>query len=513
MSENSDFDRNMIPKWRSYKDTVRKGELGSANLKRVEDKRTKEELNLQAAEKYENWAIDKTKWTALELRAAAILINHEDWIREAELHLDEEDERRNEKEVRVYTPQIELQSRFPQMIRRLRNDLRMYCEDPIRWMDLALMYTNLGIFDSAARAASVAISGGRNNRFILRSCSRFWVHLGEPDRAHDILAKAISKDLDPWLLSAEISAAEAAERETRHLRRARRLMADDSLAPRHTSELALELAKVQMRQGWIGRKGRRETKNLIEKGLRVPTESTFAQAAWYSRRGIRVPEISRFPGIDNAYEAIAWIRYGEGEWNASISACKSWQQEEPYSSRPAVLGSFLSAIATDDYKTSEGFARTGLVSNKDDVLLWNNLTVSLANQGKVEEAEDCLRRLRQLSRGKRSDGIRPAWLATSGLVAFRKGQIERGRALYFDAATMVRPHKNLFDENFQALVLAILHHSIEERNVDPALSERLKTEAQDLITEKKKNRQLPWINLAEGLLERRLGRNRGVTRS
>ena len=192
----------------------------------------------------------------------------------------------------------------------------------------------------------------------------------------------------------------------------------------------------------------------------------------------------------------------------SIRACRAWQEEEPYSSRPAILGSYLSAIGTDDYHTSEEFARKGLTSNYEDAMVLNNLVVALVNQGKLAESEKYFVRLNQVIRRQGPVENRPVWLATNGLVAFRRGNWALGRALYFEAVEKVRPSKNLTDDNFRALVLALVHHAIEESVIDANLSGKLRGEAQELIKEKRKSAREgtpAWVALVEGLLERRLG--------
>ena len=293
MSENSDFDRNMIPRWRPYRETVKKGELRSASREVVHDSVAEQELTRQAEERLSDWLAEKSECAALDLRNAALLIGRKDWILATLPDLEDGDVTETQSD-----RNLNLHRTFEEEVHRLRGELREYGEDPIRWMDLALAYTNLGNFSAGKKAVTVALAGGRRNRFILRACSRFWVHVGEPDRAHDLLAKAVERDIDPWVLSAEMATAEAARVKTRHERLAARLVQQDFLDPRHTSELALELAKVRLNQGWIGRKDKRETEQLIEKGLRIPTESTLAQAAWYARRGIRVPEIRQLPSLE-----------------------------------------------------------------------------------------------------------------------------------------------------------------------------------------------------------------------
>jgi hypothetical protein len=100
-----------------------------------------------------------------------------------------------------------------------------------------------------------------------------------------------------------------------------------------------------------------------------------------------------------------------------------------------VAGSSIAMIALNDARLAEDFARAGLASNCNDDVLLNNLTVSLAVQGRVQDAHDAFRKIRN-----RHDDESPQFVnaATAGLLAFRSGDFDLGRQLY-SAATGFAP--------------------------------------------------------------------------
>lgn len=87
-----------------------------------------------------------------------------------------------------------------------------------------------------------------------------------------------------------------------------------------------------------------------------------------------------------ASEALAWEKLSIGRWHEVISATTSWQNIEPFSVRPAVMGSFVAMAHLGDGRIGEKFSRLGLIANKGAAVLHNNLAVALAIQGRTDEA-------------------------------------------------------------------------------------------------------------------------------
>ncbi|MGO9108210.1 MAG: hypothetical protein ACLP9L_03160 [Thermoguttaceae bacterium] len=145
-----------------------------------------------------------------------------------------------------------------------------------------------------------------------------------------------------------------------------------------------------------------------------------------------------------------------------MTEAKQWQDEQPFSSRPAILGGYIASTVLEDFCEAETMLRLGLRSNRDDAPLCNNLAFALANQGKVDEAG---RLVEQGFRLNLNIIERVCLTATQGLVDFRSGRPERGRQLYLLAIEMAR--RSCLDE---VSYIATIYHAIEELRVGSTIA-------------------------------------------
>jgi Flp pilus assembly protein TadD len=70
---------------------------------------------------------------------------------------------------------------------KLRQHVYRFPDDAFSWADLALGFMTIGKKDAARRAMTVALHLAPFNRHVLRCASRMYLHLGDPERAHDLL--------------------------------------------------------------------------------------------------------------------------------------------------------------------------------------------------------------------------------------------------------------------------------------------------------------------------------------
>jgi hypothetical protein len=175
---------------------------------------------------------------------------------------------------------------------------------------------------------------------------------------------------------------------------------------------------------------------MFRSSLSEPTENTVAQVQWASRRdsSIEVPsEIT-----PNAFEALAWEEQFAGRWTSSVDAVRKWHDIEPFSVRPAVMGSFVAVAHLGDGRLGEDFSRRGLIANKGNSPLHNNLAVALAIQGKLTEARAELD-LVKFRHGSAEEAVN---FATRGLIEMRGGSIPAGVELYQKAMERAIEIKN-----------------------------------------------------------------------
>jgi hypothetical protein len=94
----------------------------------------------------------------------------------------------------------------------IRRHVHRYPEDALSWVDLALGFVSKGVKDKAQRAMTVALQLAPNDRHVLRSAARMYLHLDDPEHAHDVLKRNDATKFDPWLVAGEIALSSAAER-------------------------------------------------------------------------------------------------------------------------------------------------------------------------------------------------------------------------------------------------------------------------------------------------------------
>jgi len=434
----SDKARQVIPRWRTLRETLRRRELDSVVPSRAYQTGAPDFL----AQKLVDWKQHQTVGHAADLVGAGVALGREgevtgaarfllrndvyatSWARELAVHaLDTPD---NGKIV-APTSEVMGESYLHGQVRNLRQQLHGEPRDPILWVELSRVYAILGLGEQAGRCMSIALQLATTNRFVLRSACRLFVHLGDPERAHGILARSDRTLHDPWLLAAEIAVGSIAEKRPKRIKPARGMLSGGKFASSHISELASALATLELGSGSL-----RKSKKLFKLSLADPTENSIAQVAWTSWREksirLREHDLLHF----NAFEAQSWVSFQTGDWKQSIEQCKLWQFDQPFSSWPSIFGSFIAAIVLEDYQTSEWFAKTGLRANPTDFMLLNNLAFARVNLGNMEGASEALTRA---YRSQVSERENAAIQATRGFLEFQNGNLEVGRRLYLDALT------------------------------------------------------------------------------
>ena len=152
-----------------------------------------------------------------------------------------------------------------EQVRILRHLLRTEPRDPIAWVELSRTYAILGLREQAERSMAVALQLAMNNRFVLRSASRLWIYLDDPERAHDIIGRADRTCYDPWLLAAEIAIGSIDKKTPRFVKAARLMLSRGQFSPAHISELASAVATLELASGSI-----KKSKKLFGRSLEHP---------------------------------------------------------------------------------------------------------------------------------------------------------------------------------------------------------------------------------------------------
>lgn len=311
-------------------------------------------------------------------------------------------------------------------IHNIRKRLRQEPHNAIQWVELSRLYTLLGDSRRALRSMTAAASIAPDNRFVVRSAARLFLHEHDSNTALKIIRRASGAKRDPWLLAAEIAVSSASHSTSLFAKIGLHRNADENVSLFARTELSSALATLDMESGKT-----RKARQLFRQSLESPNENSVAQVEWANRQigGLEIDK--ELLEVPKSFEASANLSLVAGEWYKAIEDGTKWLRDQPFSKSPAIFTSYVASLV-EDYEQSIGILRKSLNLNPDDPALINNLAFALASANKIDEAESVLKRT-DLTHVSDASAITLA--ATSGLLLFRTGFPDRGRELYQLAIT------------------------------------------------------------------------------
>jgi tetratricopeptide (TPR) repeat protein len=279
-------ERRVIPNWREYKRTLILGELNSDGKPSAPF-----EIDIQRA--ISDWSISKSIGTAADLVNAAFISGkfkqqevteaisfihaHENESSQSLIDLAKiiassssntgQDSVENRKELlAIGVDSIEeFQSirdvkAFHKILHKTR--LRAYNElyNPILWVELARQYSIVGQEKKAEHAMETALYLAPSNRFVIRSATRCFVHIGKLEKAVFYLRKNISTKHDPWLISAHIATSSMMGRYSPLIKDGIALLKSNNFSNFSTTELASSLGTIELKEGSF----RKQNNSLIK---------------------------------------------------------------------------------------------------------------------------------------------------------------------------------------------------------------------------------------------------------
>lgn len=314
---------------------------------------------------------------------------------------------------------------FQEPIQRLRALLKYSPDNTLALLDYAQLQTALGKIKSAERALRTALALSPDNRTVLRTFARFYVHTQRPDAAHQLIKRHARTPQDPWLMASEIALADAAETESVFIGKARRFLIDNKKFPdAHLTELTGNIAISELLSGNL-----KKARESQRRALLAPNDNVVAQAIDFQRLfGVELVGKSVTQAIESSAEALLLKAWNDVDLMGIEQHAVAWHSQEPFSSRPIQMLSSLYA-----YKGSHNAAlkwiEAGLRTDANDKGLLINLAFVYAGLGNEQMANLALRRLRHLY-GK---DIEPYANATEGLLAYQFQRFTEGDNLYNQA--------------------------------------------------------------------------------
>jgi tetratricopeptide (TPR) repeat protein len=322
-----------------------------------------------------------------------------------------------------------------------RQLLRIEPNNPVLWSDMARHYATLGNKRDALRCMKAALQLAPNHRWMLRTAARFFVHQGDAAQAHRMLVAHPSTRHDPWLVAAELSCAQVAERAPKYWQVANDMIRFDRFAPRHLSELATAVGMMELEGGQ-----RKKARKLVAKGLVAPTENTLAQVLWAKeRRHLWDGESSVDALVDSApdaYEAEFKLRLQRGDLQGALVSAQQWKLDEPFAARPKQEIGYVASLL-DNYDLTIRMADEVLrVDGRLDETLELNRIFAQLSSGSFAPQKDgdaILQVAMRLQKIALSAGV-TSYHATANLALwhYRFGDPEVGKDLYRRAIETAR---------------------------------------------------------------------------
>lgn len=317
---------------------------------------------------------------------------------------------------------------FQEPIRRLRALLRSVPDNPLALLDYAQFQAAVGKLDSSERALRTALSLAPNNRTVIRTVARFYVHAQRPDIAHQLIRRHSRTPSDPWLMASEIALADVAGVEASFLFKGKRFLLEQTkFSTSHMTELAGVVAISELEAGNLKR-----ARDAQRKALLAPNDNVIAQAIDQERSfGIQIDSAQAVKALSASSEALVLQAWANVAPDHLEKHAQDWHAEEPFSSRPVQLLSTLYAYS-GNLELSLRWIRGGLVADPLDRGLLINLAFVQARLGQTTEAQATMKRLRSVH----SKYSEPFVKATEGLIAYQQHNFQIGDYLYDLAITL-----------------------------------------------------------------------------
>src|SRR5260370_41019157 len=120
-------------------------------------------------------------------------------------------------------------------------------------------------------------------------------------------------------------------------------------------------------------------KGILQLSMNRPTENSVAEAEWASGDIAGLQEEVEKSLIPTTYEALAESSLSKNNWHDSLIAATYWQNDQPFSARPAIFGSYQCCLMLETYQESIRFLNGGLQSKPIHGSLVNTRTVPISN--------------------------------------------------------------------------------------------------------------------------------------
>lgn len=458
-----DVKRNIIPLWRGYEETAKVGELAYAGNKelpirfdRFSDYQAAWALRpsyvtatdlINAAMASDNTSLDEVKKAAefvcqngdacsfLAVDVARFILA--DTLKGADENKEKGDSTFDDQALLLLNGLEEQEKKTKARIGLLRKQLIDFNYNAITYCELARCYSDLGLNEKAQRYMLCAVQLAPHNRYVSRCAARFFVHIGDAARARKILINNGWVSSDPWIMASEIAVSSVLNRSSNFIKAGRQLLLSGNFSPYSSSELCFAICKEDYKAD-----KRKDWQNMFKMGLRDPNDNSLAQAEFFVKKESRLRfDYGQYDAMVRKNEADTWNFFNTGRYEEAFLSAVSWMHDYRFSHEPIAFAYDISCTFLKKYNYSVEIIKRWLATNPQDYAMMNNIVYVLGLSDRIQEAEQYLSKINILQQleDKVENGI--CFLATKGLIEYRKGNIEEGRGYYqlsIDAAKRIR---------------------------------------------------------------------------
>ena len=312
----------------------------------------------------------------------------------------------------------------------LRKLIHRFPYNPIWYNEIALSYTKLGLTNKAVEFMDIAIHLAPISRYISRSAARLFLHIGELEKAHNVLIKNPSIYKDPWIVAAEIGVNTLMGRTSRFIKPGIAMINSENYSPFSLTELASAIGSLEFKHSV------KKCRAYINKALIQPNDNSLSQAEWLLSLDDSIGfSFSDYSLLKNKYEADARRAFLNNDYSHALTTSIEWIEEMPFAKTPIDFAANMAFTFQKQYDDAIKILEIGLKSNPHELSFLNNLAYSYAIKGCVDEAQKILYSP-ILNTPNISNEIKICVMATKGLNEFRKGMIESGRIYYKRAISL-----------------------------------------------------------------------------
>lgn len=424
-----DTNRLIIPSWRQFDRS--QGELRPTGTDGAEEqKRDIQEYLLE-------WKTNKNLVTAGELISAAIVngITEEPVVLEAARYVVDYPSKspvalQNASKGLLDIPLDQdffstANLKLYEKISKLKKLLNDYPSSAILHIEIARLYMLIGQLEKANSHVHFALYFDSNNRFVVRSAARFYIHICNEKSAIEVLRNSWLTKKDPWLMASEISVSRHFGKRSPNLKRASELIDSRNFSNFDLSELCGTLGMEELESA-----GYKKSRKLFNQSLAAPNDNSFAQAQWVAKNRHLELVFPNQPIDVNFKEALSYEKFSVGDYKAALRYAQDWQDEMPYSQKCVVFGSNISTTFEKDYKTSIRLLETYLQTNQRNKAALNDLAYAYALNKDPDNAQKQVDKAMKLVDVKNPAPADICLVATQGLILFRKKAVDEGSEFY-----------------------------------------------------------------------------------